>query len=104
MWSGPNSFTSNIQNPTIVGADSTLNAGTYTITVTDALGCEETGAIDVVVNGISLSAVTTQTTCAGADGSIDLTIEDGQAPFTIDWDNDGVGDNDDTEDLSSLAK
>jgi hypothetical protein len=39
-WSGPNSFTSNVQNPVIVNA-STLNIGTYTLTINNG-GCVET--------------------------------------------------------------
>ncbi|MCU0345365.1 MAG: hypothetical protein MUC59_00370, partial [Saprospiraceae bacterium] len=41
--------------------------------------------------------------CAGAnDGILDMTILVGEAPFTIDWDNDGTGDNDDLQDLQDL--
>lgn len=32
-WSGPNNFSSSLQNPTV------MNAGTYTVTATDAMGC-----------------------------------------------------------------
>ena len=38
------------------------------------------------------------------NGSIDLTVTGGTAPFIFDWDNDGTGDNDDTEDLSGLSE
>ncbi|MCF6361421.1 MAG: T9SS type A sorting domain-containing protein [Cyclobacteriaceae bacterium] len=40
---------------------------------------------------------------AGNDGTIDLTVSGGIPPYTFDWDNDGTGDFDDTEDLSALA-
>jgi sugar lactone lactonase YvrE len=40
-WSGPNSFTSTLQNPTISGATS-ANVGSYTVTVTNASGCSST--------------------------------------------------------------
>jgi hypothetical protein len=39
-WSGPNGFSSSLQNPTIPSASS-LHAGTYTVTVTDASGCSD---------------------------------------------------------------
>jgi gliding motility-associated-like protein len=53
-WSGPNSFTSNVQNPTIVGA-TTLASGTYSVNVTVA-GCTGTNStISVTVNPIPAS-------------------------------------------------
>ncbi|MDP3558651.1 MAG: PKD domain-containing protein, partial [Bacteroidota bacterium] len=49
-WSGPNTFTSNLQNPSIAGISS-LGAGTYSVFATTAGGCAgPTGTINVVVN------------------------------------------------------
>ncbi len=50
-WSGPNSFNSLIQNPSITNVQ-TSNAGTYSLTVTDANGCksENTATTILVVN------------------------------------------------------
>ncbi|MDO8998447.1 MAG: hypothetical protein Q7W45_01690, partial [Bacteroidota bacterium] len=49
-WSGPNTFTSNLQNPSIAGISS-LGAGTYSVFATTAGGCSgPTGTINVVVN------------------------------------------------------
>lgn len=39
----------------------------------------------------------------GNDGSVNLTILSGAAPFTFDWDNDGTGDNDDNNDLYGVT-
>lgn len=48
-WTGPNSFSSSAQNPTITGATA-ADAGTYTLTVT-VNGCTSgTGTVTVVVN------------------------------------------------------
>lgn len=48
-WTGPNSFTSSVQNPTITST--TIAAtGTYSVTVTLAGGCTGTGQISVIVN------------------------------------------------------
>ncbi|MFO0436754.1 MAG: T9SS type A sorting domain-containing protein, partial [Sphingobacteriaceae bacterium] len=44
-WSGPNSFTSNIQNPSITNAG-TVNIGVYTLTVNNG-GCVETTTTQV---------------------------------------------------------
>lgn len=54
-WTGPNSFGSNIQSPQIVNATS-VNAGTYTVTVSS--------------NGCSSSASTTVTVIAGTSPAI----------------------------------
>ena len=49
-WSGPNSFTSNQQNPTVSSSATPAMAGLYTVTVTDGNGCSNTANTTVVVN------------------------------------------------------
>ena len=45
-WSGPDNFTSSLQNPTVTGA------GTYSLTVTDSTtGCTSTDTANVIQNG-----------------------------------------------------
>ncbi|MCX6208173.1 MAG: hypothetical protein NTZ59_01400 [Bacteroidetes bacterium] len=49
-WSGPNGFTSTLQNPTITNA-TTAASGTYNVTVTPSGGCTAaTSSVTVVVN------------------------------------------------------
>jgi gliding motility-associated-like protein len=48
-WTGPGSYSSTAQNPTIASASAT-NAGTYTLTVTNANGCKNSITTNVVVN------------------------------------------------------
>jgi hypothetical protein len=48
-WSGPNSFTSSAQNPSIANA-TTLATGTYTVSVTNTNGCVFTATTAVTVN------------------------------------------------------
>lgn len=48
-WIGPNSFTSNVQNPSIAGA-TTAATGTYTVTVSGTGGCTSTATTNVTVN------------------------------------------------------
>ena len=47
-WTGPNGFASTLQNPIIPNAD-TLYSGIFTLTVTDANGCDDTASISVLV-------------------------------------------------------
>lgn len=66
-----------------------LGAGNYLLTITDANGCS------LVQNAVvpehpetSLSAVPVPPLCAGgADGSIDLVVAGGTAPFVFSWSN-----------------
>lgn len=75
-WSGPNTFTSNAQNPSIATA-SLINGGSYTVSVTDANGCINTTSTTVVVNPLPVIAVNNPTACL--NGTILLTANGGTA-------------------------
>jgi gliding motility-associated-like protein len=64
-WTGPSGFTSNVQNPTGVGAG--LAAGTYTYTVTATAGATNcTNTTTVTVNPVpSITAPANVSVCAG---------------------------------------
>lgn len=47
-WTGPNGFTSNLQNPIIANA-TTLNSGQYSCTITGTGGCDDTITMNVLV-------------------------------------------------------
>ncbi len=49
LWSGPNGFISNLQNPTIAAATAAMT-GVYNVTVTAATSCKNTGSANVIVN------------------------------------------------------
>ena len=51
VWSGPQSFTANTQNPTRTNATS-LMSGTYSLTVTNSSGCSATASVFVSVNAV----------------------------------------------------
>lgn len=77
-----------------------LSAGTYTVEVTDSLGCTKVDSFVIdSLSPIEASFITTPTGCDGdAIGTIDMTIENGISPFDILWSNDSI-----TEDLSGLG-
>jgi hypothetical protein len=64
-WTGPNSFTSTAQSPTIISA--TVSAsGTYTVTVTNVSGCITTATTAVVINANpTATAISNSPICAG---------------------------------------
>ncbi|MDZ4665597.1 MAG: hypothetical protein SGJ15_12010, partial [Bacteroidota bacterium] len=64
-WSGPNAFASNAQNPTIATA-SLVNAGNYTVTVTNAAGCTSSAVVNVVINPLPVVMVNSPTICVGS--------------------------------------
>ncbi len=65
-WSGPNSFSSNSQNPTISNA-TTLMSGIYYVTASDLNGCSGTASTNVTVNTLPIpNASNTGPYCAGS--------------------------------------
>lgn len=64
-----------------------LVAGTYTATVTDAVGCE--GRVDVEITeptAVTASLVSTNLTCyQGFNGSVSATAGGGTSPYTYSW-------------------
>ena len=90
---------------------SNLPEGNYSVVVEDANGCQmpltvfldapdTIQIIDAVLSqyngGVNISCN------GGTDGSIDLTATGGVGPYLYDWDNDGILDNDDPEDLTNI--
>ncbi|MEO9796534.1 MAG: LamG-like jellyroll fold domain-containing protein, partial [Crocinitomicaceae bacterium] len=83
-----------------------IGSGIYNVEVQDGNGCSATASVnlsDPLGPVVTITSTTNNVCFEDANGSIDATIVGGLAPLTIDWDNDGTGDNDDTEDLSGLT-
>ncbi|MDC3352495.1 glycine-rich protein [Crocinitomicaceae bacterium] len=76
---------------------------TYEVTGTDDNGCVNTASTEVTVYDAISITYTTEDEMMGADGSIDITVTGGNPTYSFDWDNDGTGDFDDTEDLTGLS-
>ena len=88
---------SNITTPLI----SNLCAGNYSITVTDAHDCQTTKTYSLVnPPTLLVTATATNVSCNTAtDGSIDLTVSGGIAPYTYTWTPSGAS----TEDQTNIA-
>jgi len=86
QWTGPNSFTGSGQNQI------SLCAGTYTVQITDALGCIAIVSVDVLEpNPIVIFSIPLDESCLGAcDGQLFASVTGGTGPFTYTWNN-GIG-------------
>lgn len=86
-WTGPNSYTSTSKD--ITG----LASGSYTVEITDAVGCKITSAaINVTSNttnsSFTLSNTVTNVKCnGGSTGGVTVSIQNGTSPYTFAWSN-----------------
>ena len=83
-WTGPNGFTATTEDI------SDLEAGTYTVVVTDANGCEDSASFEIEEpETLEIDVAGTTTTpadCNGAfTGAIDLSVSGGTMPYTYSW-------------------
>ncbi|HER08415.1 MAG TPA: T9SS type B sorting domain-containing protein [Bacteroides sp.] len=100
FWTTPGGFTATSQNL------SNLEAGIYSLTVTDAQGCSYVFADLATVTENTLITANfdlTDISCSGgSDGAIDATVSEGVPPYSYDWTGPS-GFHAVTEDLTTLA-
>ena len=75
-----------------------VGQGSYTVQIQDAEGCLSNTS-SILVEDPPVLFVFSNTYPELEGSSIDITIIGGNPPFTFDWNYDGIGDNDDPEDL-----
>jgi gliding motility-associated-like protein len=93
-WTGPNSFTSAVQNPSITNITLAAN-GTYTVVATATTGnCPSAPAnVSVVINptpNITTTSFTDPTNCNTATGSITLNGLTASTSYTVQYDKNSV--------------
>jgi gliding motility-associated-like protein len=71
-WTGPDGFVSDQQNPVISGA-MLINAGLYTVLGEDALGCQTSANVNIVVN-TNPDAPVISTDCSGGEDNGLITV------------------------------
>ena len=71
-WTGPNGFTSNLQNPIIPNTTS-LNSGQYACSISGSGGCDDTITIDVLI-GDTTKPIPDITTLPTITGDCNITI------------------------------
>jgi hypothetical protein len=99
VFGGAGSYTYAWSNGATTQDISNLNAGLFTVTITDSSGCSKNASYMLVNNvRILLSGVTTKASCGQTNGSVNVTVMGGSLPYTYLWDN---GAN--TEDLNNVG-
>ncbi|MDO8972103.1 MAG: HYR domain-containing protein, partial [Saprospiraceae bacterium] len=84
-WAGPNGYAANVEDPASFPANMLAN-GTYTVTVTDNLGCSATSTINVTVNpSPSITAQNNGPLCAGATAMVSSTPSGGTPGYSFSW-------------------
>ncbi|MBN9294728.1 MAG: gliding motility-associated C-terminal domain-containing protein [Flavobacteriia bacterium] len=74
-----------------------VTAGTYTVTVTDDNGCTATNGTGTTITNSSGPSVTVGTvinaSCGNSNGSINISVSGGAAPYTFAWSNGSTAQN-----------
>jgi gliding motility-associated-like protein len=76
------SWSNGSSNPSLTN----LSAGTYTLTVTDSIGCTITNSYTIItVPPLSTNTTSSAATCGGANGTATVNILTGTPPYIYSW-------------------
>ncbi|MBL7916236.1 MAG: M4 family metallopeptidase [Bacteroidia bacterium] len=81
-WSPSTGLTSTTGATTTASPTSST---TYTVIATDVLGCTASANAAVNVSNIEITGIVTNPVCAGGNGTIDITLAGGSAPYSYSW-------------------
>ena len=84
-WTGPNGFTSDIEDPIIMDATA-ANSGTYTLIVTDQNGCSSLDTYEAeVFASLDLTASANSPVCVGGTIELMAVASNGTPPYSFSW-------------------
>lgn len=87
MSGGATPFTYSWNNGQTTQTATSLPAGNYTATITDANGCSNSQTITITSSSFTLSGSSTSASCTVNDGTATVTPNGGTNPFTYSWSN-----------------
>lgn len=97
---GTSAYTYTWSNSATTASITGVGAGTYSVTITDANGCTDSASVSITEPlAIVISGAVTDVSCNGLnDGSIDISVLNGQLPYSYLWSN-----GDTVQDITALA-
>ena len=75
---------------------------TYIVIGSSGNNCDGSDTVIITVNEVPIISSNVTDVSTSFDGSIDIDVSGGNPPYAFDWDNDGLGDLDDSEDIVFL--
>jgi hypothetical protein len=83
-WTGPNSFASAVQNPSIANV-TTSATGTYNLEVTNSFGCKSSSTVSATINPLPTATIAGDATVCQNSASqlVTFTGANGTAPYTF---------------------